>query len=115
MAAYADYTYYTNTFLGTAIASSNFLRLATLASSMIDAMTFDRAAVETDTAKIDKIKMATCAVAEEIQAIETEGGVTGIQSESVGNTSVAYSPNSPKLFSYKARLREKAKAYLGTS
>ena len=68
MAAYADYTYYPGTFLGTAIASTVFPRLALRASLMIDRLTFTRAApvitANTDTATIDLIKMATCAVAE---------------------------------------------------
>ena len=54
--AYADFTYYTNTYFGTAIAASDFPRMALRASAVIDRITFQRAAVEVTYA--DKVKMA---------------------------------------------------------
>jgi hypothetical protein len=94
MAAYADYTYYTTTYLGTAIASADFGRLSVRASKHIDALTFGRAAAvitaATDADKIDAIKMAMCAVADELQKDETTGGRDNVTSEKVGNTSVTY-------------------------
>jgi hypothetical protein len=94
MAAYADYAYYTATFLGTAIASADFGRLSVRASKHIDALTFGRAAAiitaDTDTDKIDAIKMAMCAVADELQKDETSGGRDNVTSEKVGNVSVSY-------------------------
>ena len=44
MAVYADYTYYTEQFMGTAIAQADYDRLAMRASVLIDQVTFDRAA-----------------------------------------------------------------------
>jgi hypothetical protein len=119
MAAYADYTYYSGTYLGAAIASADFARLALRASSQIDAMTFDRAAVivaaATDTATIDKIKMAMCAVAEELQAIEADGNADGIASESIGSNSVTYADNATRRMTADERLSKAARVYLATT
>lgn len=97
--AYADYTFYTTTFLGTAIASSgDFAALALRASAVLDQLTYNRAVAiitaATDTVTIDKIKKATCALAEELHIQDTANGVDGISSESIGNYSVSYSDNS---------------------
>lgn len=111
MAAYVDYSYYTTVYLGAAIASAGFPRLARIASVHIDNLTYNRAApivtAATDTATIEKIKMATCAVAETLQELESSGGA--VQSESVGQASVSYF--APK--SEGARIAEAAKLYLG--
>lgn len=110
MAAYADYTYYTGTYLGTAIAESAFPQLALRATAVIDQLTFNRASVVvetgTDTDTIDKIKMATCAVAEKLQGLEASGGT--IQSERVGNVSVTYADSKPTQWI----LTDSAKVYL---
>ena len=74
--AYADFTYYENTYLGTTIAEADFPRLALRASAVIDQITFGRAA--TDTTNVNAIKNAMCAVAEEIQNQEAAGGAAGI-------------------------------------
>ena len=121
MAAYADFTYYTNTYLGTLILSADFARLALRASSAIDGMTFDRTApvitANTDTATIDKIKMATCSVAEEIQKQEQAGGdgSIGIQSETIGSNSVTYAANSLANLNADQRLTRAAKLYLSNT
>ena len=112
MAVYADYTYYTEQFRGTAIAQSDFDRLAMRASVLIDQVTFGRAATVvaagTDTDTVDKIKMAACAVAEMLHKDESEGGE--IQSERVGNLSVTYVKGPAR--SLISRAREEAKPYL---
>ena len=112
MAAYADYSYYTTTFLGTAIASSEFSRLALRASAQIDRVTFDRAALEVLPATVDKIKMAMCEVAEELKRQETAGGADAITSESVGSYSVAYAANSEKSKTNQAKINTSAKIWL---
>lgn len=113
---YADYTFYTTTYLGTAIASADFAQLALRASARIDQMTFQRAAavVEAaeDTDQIALIKMATCAVAEELQAIAAGGEAGGIQAESVGSHSVTYNEASEKQQSIMQKLQDAAKVYL---
>jgi hypothetical protein len=113
--AYVTYTYYTTTYLGVAIASADFARYALRASAVIDRLTFDRAALETDLATVDKIKMATCAVAEELQAEDLSGGADGIQSESVGASSVSYSVGSGKLLTNETKQSKAAKLYLAST
>ena len=107
---YADYAFYTGTYLGDVIASTDFNRLALRASAYVDRLTFDRAA--SDMENTTAIKMAVCAVAEELQTIEQEGDVGGIQSESVGSLSVTYASTSIKQHSTTKRLEEAARLYL---
>lgn len=112
MAVYANYTFYTEQFMGTAIAQPDFDRLAMRASALIDQVTFDRAAAVvaagTDTDAVDKIKMAACAVAEMLHKDENEGGE--IQSEQVGNYSVTYVKGPAR--SLITRAREEARPWL---
>ncbi|MBV5322614.1 MAG: hypothetical protein JZU60_02115 [Ilumatobacteraceae bacterium] len=119
MASYADFTYYTATYLGTAIVSADFARLALRASATIDNLTFDRAApivtAATDTATINKIKMATCALAEESQKEDLVDGVDGIQSESIGSNSVSYAENSGKRLTNEMKQSKAAKLYLSST
>jgi hypothetical protein len=119
MAAYADYTYYSGTYLGTAIDSSIFPRLALRASAVIDQLTFNRAAEyitdDTDADTIDLIQMATCAVAEELYTEELNGGQDAIASEKVGQYMVTYSGNSRAMMSNEQRQQAAARFYLGNS
>lgn len=112
MAAYADYTFYTTTYLGNAISQADFPRLALRASEAIDRMTFNRAADETDEDVVALIKMATCAVAEAQQSNEAEGGADGVVSESVGSHSVTYSEASSRRQTAFQKLENAARAYL---
>lgn len=123
MASYVDFTYYTGTYLGDEIVSADFPRLALRASAVIDRITFNRVAavVEagTDLENIDLIKMATCAVAEQIQTNDTlaanNSGNVGIKSESVGAHSVTYIENSNLTLSDDERLEKAAALYLAQS
>ena len=115
MASYVDFTYYSATYLGTAIVSADFPRLALRASATIDNLTFNRAATETDVTTIDKIKMSTCAVAEELQKEDLADGVDGIQSESVGSNSVTYAENSGKRLTNEMKQSKAAKLYLSST
>ena len=99
--AYADYEYYTTTYLGTAIKEDDFPRLSLRASSFLDYYTQGRAAKNAD---LDVLKMACCAVAEQYQYIDTaqalaqkslsaslESGESGeLQSQTVGSWSKTY-------------------------
>lgn len=98
--AYADYEYYTTTYLGTAIQEPDFLRLALRASSFLNYYTQGRAARNTN---LDALKMACCAVAEQYQTIDTAGALAQkalssslsseggeLQSQTVGSWSKAY-------------------------
>lgn len=117
MTVYIDYTYYTDTYLGTAIAEADFAQLALRASAVIDQITFNRAGAvitaATDTDKITQIKMATCAVAEELQTQSGEAANGVIHSESVGRHSVTYAQGSVQ--SKRMRQVEAAQLYLGNT
>lgn len=114
--AYADYAFYTGTFLGTAIAEADFPRLAQRAAEVIDELTFQRAAgvvtAATDTDAITQIELANCALAEDIQTYEVAGNTDGIASESVGTYSVTYKSNSRAGMTREQVLRSTAKRYL---
>jgi len=109
--AYADYTYYLQTYVGNAISQADFPRLAARASEQIDRLTFGRAASDTD--NTNAIKMAMCAVAEEIQAVENDGGTDAIQSESIGSSSVTYADTSTRRQTKAQRYTNAARTYLG--
>lgn len=99
--AYADYEYYTNTYLGTTIQEADFPHLALRASSFLDYYTQGRAA---QSKELDALKMACCAVAEQYQSIglarqaalnalknSANAGAAGeLQSQSVGTWSKTY-------------------------
>lgn len=97
--AYADYEYYTTTYLGTAIKEDDFPRLSLRASSFLDYYTQGRAAQNSD---LDALKMACCAVAEQFQYIDTAQSLAQkslsaslesdgeLQSQTVGSWSKTY-------------------------
>jgi hypothetical protein len=116
MAVYVDYSYYTTVYLGTAISATDFPRLAMRASTVIDQLTFNRVAAvvtaATDTALIDKLKMATCAVAEIQQDRDESNGADGLTSERLGNYSVTYGANSAAAKSHLQKCAEAARLCL---
>ena len=97
--AYADYEYYTTTYLGTAIKEDDFPRMALRASSFLDYYTQGRAAQNSD---LDALKMACCAIAEQYQSIDTAQALAQkslsaslesdgeLQSQTVGSWSKTY-------------------------
>lgn len=100
MTSYADYEFYKDTYLGTAIREEDFPRLALRASGFLDYYTQGRAA---GNAGLQAVKMACCAVAEQYQIIESAGELarnslfagreasgSEVQSESVGSWSRSY-------------------------
>lgn len=82
--AYADFSFYTDTYIGNAISESEFDRLIIRASSYIDHITHGRAA---SYSPVDTVKMAACAAAEAWQKNE-QGGE--LQSQSVGSWSKSF-------------------------
>lgn len=117
--SYATYSYYITTYLGSLIASVDFATLALRASAYIDQITFNRAAAiitaDTPTETVDAIKMATCAVAEDLQrwgGSTTDGGV---QSESVGSHSVSYVKGAAATLSGIEKLARTAALYLNST
>lgn len=119
MAAYATFSQYTTDYLGTAIASAAFARLALRASEIIDMLTFDRTAAivlaATETATIALIVKATCAVAEVYQANEANPSGGGIKSESIGANSVTYMDGAHATLSDNAKLSRAAAVYLSAT
>lgn len=97
--AYADYEYYTTTYLGTAIKEEDFPRLSLRASSFLDYYTQGRAEGAKD---LDAVKMACCALAEQYQSIEAAQALAQkslstaidsggeLQSQTVGSWSKTY-------------------------
>lgn len=97
--AYANYEYYTSTYLGTAIKEDDFPRLSMRASSFLDYYTQGRAAQNAD---LDALKMACCAIAEQYQYVDTAQSLAQkslttsletdgeLQSQTVGSWSKTY-------------------------
>ena len=97
--AYADFEYYANTYLGTAIEFNDFSRLSLRASAFLDYYTQGRAAKN---AELDALKMCCCAIAEQYQYIDTakalaQKSITSslenngeLQSQTVGSWSKTY-------------------------
>lgn len=108
--AYADFEFYTTSYLGDAIAESDFDRLALRASAIIDRLTFGRAADDTDNETA--IKNAMCAVAEEIQTIAAEVATGYVTSETVGSHSVTYASTVSSTMSDNDRYHAAAKLWL---
>ena len=63
---YADYTYYSGTYMG-AVSEEDFPRLAVRASSFLDYYTSNKAA---DNAALDAVKMCCCALVDKYAVIE---------------------------------------------
>lgn len=91
---YADYTYYSGTYMG-AVSEGDFPRLAVRASSYIDYYTRNKAA---DNADLDAVKMCCCALVDKYAVIEAAqalaqntlanaAGDAEIKSETVGGYS----------------------------
>lgn len=113
--AYADFTFYSTQYFGTAIAESAFSQLALRASAVIDQITFGRAATETVVANTTAIKNAMCAVAEELQRQDASNGADGIASESQGRYSVSYLANSNRSKSNQSKLQSAASVWLANT
>ncbi|MBX3046982.1 MAG: hypothetical protein KF698_08310 [Anaerolineales bacterium] len=114
MAAYADYDFYTDVYLGAAIAEEAFDALALRASEVIDAMTFQRAAnvPEEDEATRILLGKACCAAAEVLNMAQQAGGVVGVQAERLGNYSVTYAASSDKQLSTSQQVELAVSKYL---
>ena len=88
MNIYADYKFYINDYLGSSIPEKEFIRYARDASKYVDNVTFNRI----NGAVSDDVKMACCAVAEEMYSQKVSGAdsVSGKASESIGDYSKTY-------------------------
>lgn len=70
--AYADYEFYTTSYLGSVVPETDFPRLAERASNFMDIMTFDRLVdgLPTNERSQKRIKKAVCSLAELMYQIE---------------------------------------------
>lgn len=109
MTTYVDNTFYTDTFKGNKVPAADFDRIALRASAVIDSLTFGRA--ETDVSYPTEIKMATCAVMDEMYEVTSDSG-GGVTSERVGDLAVTYSADSKKTKDPLQRYHEAAALYL---
>lgn len=69
---YADYTFYTDDFYGTAISQEDFPRLFSRASDFLDYYTRGKAAGATEENVLTALSKACCAVAEQMQTDEKQ-------------------------------------------
>ena len=116
MAAYADLTFYKDSFFGDVLTDKNANKWLSLASDEIDTLTFGRLtfAFPTVEAHIEKVKKAVCAVAEALFYIDLqrkaasaqvtdEGTYRGsVASISSGRESISYSVNNASASVYAA-------------
>lgn len=102
---YADYKFYTGTFYG-ALTEECYNRLSVRAVAEINRLTFGRAATATG-ADLEAVKLAQCAVVEELYKIEMGGDIA---SESNDGVSRSYASGAAR--SKMQRVVEAAKVYL---
>ena len=90
--AYADYSFYTNVYLGNIIPESEFDRMAQRASDIIDVFTSDRITPDVISNEniYTKIKKANCALAEQIYCDEQNY----IHSIKAGEETITYNTDS---------------------
>ncbi len=96
--AYADYSFYTDTFLGNVIDSTSFNRVSERASEIIDVFTNGNitADILANADTLTKIKKANCALAEQIFYGETSNSITSggnVTSIKAGEETVTYKNN----------------------
>lgn len=115
---YCDYTYYTENYYGNVIEESNFNRLCERASERIDYYTSNRINfLEMDEATIDKVKKATCCLAELLNDVEIantferENGGKSVVSVSSGSESIHYGSGEKSSTSYSTKAELNQSAY----
>ena len=119
MATYVDFTYYDGTFLGDTISEDKFPAWALRASAVIDRLTFNRAdaiiTADEVAADVTGIKMATCAVADELFNQSQADSDKAIKGESVGGHSVSYVDNTDLKRTQMEKQREAAKLWMAST
>ena len=110
---YADFTYYTDVFLGNKVPADDWNRFSRQASKWLDWYTENRITDVTE-----NIKDACCAVSEEMYFMESSsetGSLSDIQtvaSETVGKHSVSYTSSKASEMSINERLLSSVYIYL---
>lgn len=101
---YVDYSYYTDTYKGSAIPETAFGNLILKAEGLVNTYTFNR--ISEIMPYMDKVKMCCCELAELILSHETELGKGSITSEKVGGYSVTYADTEKLKESFKDNTRD---------
>lgn len=110
---YANYTFYTEKYLGSALTEEEFARAATRASSFIDYYTMNKAATYNDVN--DVLAMCCCALAEQYKIIENAQAqsMSGeLQSQTVGAWSKTYKSGTDTAADARKALSDIAMDYL---
>ena len=81
---HADFEFYT-IFYGGTLDSEAYNRLAVRASAEIDRLTFNRAATATG-ADLEAVKMAVCAVVDELNYLELGGDITSESNDGISRS-----------------------------
>ena len=82
---YADYTYYVNDYHGTVVSEADFSRLSVLATAHINKITHNRAkTAEGET--LEAVKLAFCAVIDELDKQEHGGIVTAESNDGISRS-----------------------------
>lgn len=114
---YADYTYYQQSYRGEAVPEQEWPRMAVQADAFIDAITFGR--LHHGWMVTDNVKMACCAVAEEIfsqqQEKSAKASAAGIRSENTDGYSASYADYSIIQQANRNRRLEAAEVFLPAS
>lgn len=115
--AYADFTFYQESYGGTFFQTEEaFNPCANRASLYLDELTLGRAEAN---AENERVKLACCAIAEQVNIImEAEADVArtkGMKSQSVGSFSVTFSTAEELASHAKAQIGELARLYLGST
>ena len=118
---YADYNFYTVTYLGNLLSAAEFDRLSTRASDYIDQVTGGKAAAWVqDNPNNPAVKLCCCALAENYKAIDNaraslSSGTREAKSESVGSYSVTYQSSQDLIQYAEAEMRNIVRNYLGNT
>ena len=116
MTVYVSYSYYTDNFLGTLVASGDFDALELRASRHIDRLTYNRVAdiveADEDEDEVDAIKDAVCAVVDELYNQSQADSDKAIKSESVGGHSLSYVDNPDLKRTQLDKIRQAARLWL---
>lgn len=115
--AYADYNYYTSTFLGNAVPATAFAAVAERASEYVDYITRNKV----DSANVpDAVKRAVCALAENYYILDqTRSDAISdgreLKSQTVGSWSRTYLSGSEASEGYEAMMKTIAERYLANT
>lgn len=107
--AFADYSFYKETYHGAALSEAEFLRLGVQAAAFIDDITFSKASLSPES---EAVRLAECAVAERLFSGESR---EGIKSETVGRHSVTYRDGGAAKSGEYTGLYDAAARFLGPS